>query len=301
LSAKLSPFVHKIKGKRNYLIIDLLRQRLFKITPEGDPHQLEKQLIEKKLAIETKGVIPLKFKLGVPHKKELIIRELQVRITGKCRLDCKDCGEIRGCFKGDQDMTEIILNELIEQMQNISIASLVIIGGNPLLKMNSIKLLREKIKAAEYKVLLKNIGPTGDEKQKLNDLGIKVIDSIHGDFKINQEAMSVDPFSFFYRQEFNPCWGNQIAVDVQGDIKPCLWHNEVLGNIKNDNIKDMVFSRKFDKSWELTKENFEVCKECEYRCVCPDCRVKTLKKTGSIYSKTCYCNYNPGTGEWQPA
>ncbi|MCI0470923.1 MAG: SPASM domain-containing protein [Candidatus Aminicenantes bacterium] len=299
MGAKLSPFVYKIKGKKNYLLVDLLRRRLFKITPEGDPYQLEKQLVEKKLAIETNGVIPLKFKLEVPHKKELIIRELQVRITGKCSLECNDCGEICGCFKGEQDMPGDILNMLGEQMKAVPLGLVMIVGGNPLTRMDLLKLLREQIQAGEYRVLLKNIAPARAEQQILKDLGITVAASLHGDFTISPESMSIDPYLFFYRHEFNPCWGNQIAVDVQGDIKACLWSDEILGNIKKNNIKDMVFSKKFDKSWELTKEQFEVCRDCEYRYVCPDCRVKTLKETGSIYSKTSYCTYDPGTGEWR--
>jgi hypothetical protein len=55
MKTKLSPFVYKIKGKKNYLLFDSIKKLLFNIVPEGDPKELEVELIKNDLVIKTNG------------------------------------------------------------------------------------------------------------------------------------------------------------------------------------------------------------------------------------------------------
>jgi hypothetical protein len=59
-------FAHflKIKGKKNYL--------LFNIIPEGNPKELEAELIKNDLVITTDGVIPYQFRPNVDHPDPII-------------------------------------------------------------------------------------------------------------------------------------------------------------------------------------------------------------------------------------
>jgi len=299
MNAKLSPFVYKIKGKKNYLFFDSLRRIFFHVIPEGDPKEMEAQLLKNDLLIKTEGVIPLKFIPNIKsYKENLILRELQIRITGRCDIGCKNCGHPGECFRENKDMTKKDLKNIIKQLKHVVIESIVIVGGNPLLRMDLIEMIKKGIISSKYKVYLKDAKRFESEAKKLTDMGVSITDSVCEDFLIDEQVMDVDVFNFFYNQQFNPCWGNKIAIDLQGDLKPCLWSNESIGNVKRDNIKDLIFSGRFDCFWELSKDKFEFCKECEYRYLCPDCRVITLKETGSINAKTFYCPYSPGKGVW---
>ena len=298
MKAKLSPFVYKIKGKKNYLVFDSIRKLIFQIIPEGDPKELEKQLLKNDLIVETEGVIPLKFTPNVKnYKSNLVLRELHIRITGRCDKECKKCGDIGVCWKEKVDMNMKDIKNIIKQFKHINIELVVIIGGNPLIKMDLVQMIREGIKASGYKVYIKYPGISEGDTIKLRDMGINIVNFVCEDFCINEELMDVDIFNYFYNQQFNPCWGNKLAIDVQGDLKPCLWSTSIIGNINKDDVKNLIFSGKLDYFWELSKDKFEVCKECEFRYLCPDCRVITLKETGSINYKTAYCRYNPSTGE----
>lgn len=109
--------------------------------------------------------------------------------------------------------------------------------------------------------------------------------------------LQVGIYNFFYTRYFNPCLGHQIAIDTEGEIKCCLWSDEILGNIENDNLKDMIIQGKFDQYWEFSKCKIEVCKDCEMRHACDDCRVYALKQSGRMEAKPAYCDYDPYTGE----
>ncbi len=108
-----------------------------------------------------------------------------------------------------------------------------------------------------------------------------------------KKELKVEVFYFFYSQYFNPCLGHQAAVDTDGTIKPCLWSRQVLGNLSRDNLKDMIISGVFDEYWELTKDRIEICRHCEKRFFCSDCRVSCNQVGENPNGKPSYCDYNP--------
>ena len=300
MNVKLSPFVYKVKGKKNYLLFDALKGAIYSIVPEGTIEELKKELLVNDLVIETDGVIPIKFTPDVTvFKSSVIIRELQIRITGRCDRQCESCGRIGECYKEDEDMSLKTLEEIVRQLEHVPIETVVLVGGNPLLRMDVINIVKEKIKATSVKVFLKNADLLDDKVLELKNKEIAIIDRVCEPPKISEDHMELDVSKFFYNQDFNPCWGHKIAIDLNGDIKPCLWAATIVGNIHEHNIRELIFSGRFDFYWELTKEKFEVCRDCEYRYSCSDCRVATKMTTGSLLSKTSYCHYNPETGDWK--
>jgi len=215
MNVKLSPFVYKVKGRKNYLLFDALKRSIFNIIPEGTIEELEKELLENDLVIETNGVIPFKFKPSVtPYKTSLIIRELQVRITGRCFQQCKSCGSIGECFRDEQDMPLETLEKIINQIEHIHVETIVLVGGDPLIRMDLIDFLREKVKATELKVYLKNIELANERLLHLKSKEITITDTVCKPQKISEDLMEVDVSKFFYNQDFNPCWGNKIAIDL---------------------------------------------------------------------------------------
>jgi radical SAM protein with 4Fe4S-binding SPASM domain len=291
--------VHKVKGNRNWLLVDLLREKVFQVTPDEDIETLKKQLLEYKLAHETNGIIPFKYQLNVirEYRSERRIRSLQIRITGECNADCEDCG-FCNCFRGKGKITDDIIDRLIEQVKNLPVEQLMISGGNPFLEKDKVEWIFNSIKADKYIVVFKGkIDP--DWKRFLSEKGVEVMGNFR-DLIPFEKTMKADAFTFFYQEHFNPCWGNSLSIDIDGSIKPCLWSKYVIGNIKNQTIAELIDMGAFDQYWEISKDEIEICKECEYRYSCNiDCRVMASKETGGLYSKNPRCKYNPTIGEWK--
>lgn len=301
MKTKLSPFVYKVKGKKNYLFLDFLNGQLYNISPVGDPHELESQLIELELVIETEGVVPLKFLPNIDiYKTSVILRELQLRISGECHFDCAACGEIGKCKKDSACIEKEMVDLIADQVKYITIETLSIMGGNPLLNMKMVEYIKSKITAGNYRIMCSSpkINELEKVKESLDKMGIAITDSICNIGNISEENMSVNVAEFFFNQEFNPCWGAKLAIDVNGGIKHCMWSGNTLGNVEGITVPNLIFSRQCDELWELTKDKIETCKECEYRYSCSDCRVMTEQDSGSRHSKTFSCSYCPDTGEW---
>ena len=295
---KLSPFVRMVKGPKNYALYDLYRKQLYGIAPEGDVEELKQQLVEAGLAIETAGVIPFKYEMNMDNYKDhVVLRELQIRVTGRCNSDCPGCGRICDCFRGGEDMADDVLDNVIEKFKNIPITKVLITGGNPLLKFDFAKKIKESIPASQTVLFYKG-KIEYPERQEIEAQGFQITDKPAFPQEINRDTLTAEPFTYFYSQKYNLCWGHKVAVDIDGTIKACLWSEEVLGSILNDNVKDMIIKGAFDKYWNLRKESLESCHQCEYRFGCPDCRVLALKDSGRSTAKTSGCKYKPLLGTW---
>ena len=295
---KLSPFVHMVKGLKNYALYDLSQKRLFTVTPEGNVEELKKQLLEAGLAIETDGVIPFKYEKNLDmYKDNIMIRELQIRITGRCKMDCKECGAICECYKGGEDMPDGVLNNILMKFKNIPIGTVMLTGGNPFLRINAAQKIKDEIPASKYIFFYKGEIDIA-EKIEMVKMGYEKNSTPSFYNEINKENLQSDSFSYFYSQKYNICWGHKIAIDIDGSIKVCLWSEKKLGNILHDNVKDMIIKGVFDEYWNLGKDEIDTCQQCEYRYGCPDCRVQALKETNCQTGKTAFCKYDPFSGTW---
>ncbi|SDL47551.1 MULTISPECIES: grasp-with-spasm system SPASM domain peptide maturase [Chryseobacterium] len=102
---------------------------------------------------------------------------------------------------------------------------------------------------------------------------------------------------------YNSCLHKKIAIDKDGNIKNCPSMSQSFGNIKDTTLEQAVNQQDFKKYWNLTKDSIEVCKDCEFRYICTDCRAYTERIQGNAdgldTSKPLKCGYNPYTGEWE--
>jgi SPASM domain peptide maturase of grasp-with-spasm system len=95
----------------------------------------------------------------------------------------------------------------------------------------------------------------------------------------------------------NGCLDKKIAIDRYGNVKNCPSMTKKYGNIKNTTIKDVITNTNFNKYWFLNKDQISICKDCEFRYNCSDCRA-FIQDTNNIFSKPSKCSYNPYTCEW---
>jgi SPASM domain peptide maturase of grasp-with-spasm system len=96
----------------------------------------------------------------------------------------------------------------------------------------------------------------------------------------------------------NGCLYKKVTIDKFGNIKNCPSINKVFGNIKNDSISKIIDTQEFKKLGKINKDEIDICKSCEFRYNCTDCRA-FLSDTDNLYSKPLKCGYNPETCEWE--
>jgi SPASM domain peptide maturase of grasp-with-spasm system len=100
---------------------------------------------------------------------------------------------------------------------------------------------------------------------------------------------------------YNSCLYKKISIDIHGNINNCPSMPQSFGNIKDTTLEEALNHPDFKKYWNVTKDMISVCKDCEFRHVCTDCRAYTERTTfdGDIdLSKPLKCGYNPYTNEW---
>ncbi|WP_372482863.1 grasp-with-spasm system SPASM domain peptide maturase [Elizabethkingia anophelis] len=103
--------------------------------------------------------------------------------------------------------------------------------------------------------------------------------------------------------QYNSCLNKKISVDIEGNIKNCPSMEQSFGNIKDIKLEEVLQHLSFKKYWTLNKNEIEVCKDCEFRYICTDCRAYTEQtssnRNGLDISKPLKCGYDPYTGEWE--
>lgn len=118
-------------------------------------------------------------------------------------------------------------------------------------------------------------------------------------FKTTAFFPKVRKDQFFLYRECSPCWLGKLSVDSNGDVFPCLMNQrEFIGNVRKMPLANILREfQQIEKYWYLTKDNVDVCKDCEFRYACVDCRL-TDSMDGSLTGGNKYCRYNPASGEW---
>lgn len=102
---------------------------------------------------------------------------------------------------------------------------------------------------------------------------------------------------FTESQNHNSCLNKKISIDKEGNIKNCPSMGESFGNIKDTTLEEALNHPNFKKYWNINKDQIEVCKDCEFRHICTDCRA-FIEEPENQYSKPLKCGYNPYTNEW---
>lgn len=96
----------------------------------------------------------------------------------------------------------------------------------------------------------------------------------------------------------NGCLDRKVTIDRFGYIKNCPSRPEKYGNIENASFSEVLENPDFKMWWYIHKDQIEVCRDCEFRYNCTDCRA-FLKHDNDIYSKPLKCGYNPYNNVWE--
>jgi len=113
------------------------------------------------------------------------------------------------------------------------------------------------------------------------------------EFFINEEMLKKACFT-------NTCWYGKFAITETGAVIPCVFErNIVMGDLKKQSVQEILGSETLKKHWFLTLNQVNICKDCEFKYSCRDCRPLGIGICGDIFDKNPRCTYNPHTGEWK--
>ena len=99
-------------------------------------------------------------------------------------------------------------------------------------------------------------------------------------------------------KSYNGCLYKKLTIDRFGNIKNCPSMQKNCGNILKQDISSVIKTEEFKKYWIIKKDDIEICKDCEFRYNCTDCRA-FLVDPNNIKSKPLKCGYNPYTNVWE--
>jgi SPASM domain peptide maturase of grasp-with-spasm system len=103
--------------------------------------------------------------------------------------------------------------------------------------------------------------------------------------------------SFIESHHYNSCLNRKVGIDKSGNIKNCPSMGQSFGNINRDAIINTVNLPEFRKTWGVTKDIVDTCRDCEFRYICQDCRAY-IKDISNDLSKPLKCNYDPYNAQW---
>jgi len=116
-------------------------------------------------------------------------------------------------------------------------------------------------------------------------------------------SFSITKDDFSRNVSGHPCLSGKIAITDNGDVLPCIFSRGLtVGNVLKSTLREIISGRKLRAVWGSTKDDVLVCKDCEYRYACFDCRPLSegINQGRGEYLSAPYprCTYNPYTGEW---
>ena len=115
---------------------------------------------------------------------------------------------------------------------------------------------------------------------------------------ISQDYFTINIKTFTEAQKHNTCLNRKISIDNEGYIRNCPSMKEHYGNIKDTTLQKALAHPDFKKYWFVNKDQISVCKDCEFRYICTDCRAY-IENPEDMYSKPLKCGYNPYSCEWE--
>lgn len=115
---------------------------------------------------------------------------------------------------------------------------------------------------------------------------------------IHPKFFSIGFETFSEAQSCNSCLHQKISLDRKGYIKGCPSMDVLLGTVPENSLKEVLDTGIIKETWFVTKDDIDICSDCEYRYCCTDCRVFVDDKNKKN-SRPTKCQYNPYIGRWK--
>jgi SPASM domain peptide maturase of grasp-with-spasm system len=117
-----------------------------------------------------------------------------------------------------------------------------------------------------------------------------------GEIRLNYFISNMELFT--ESQHFNTCLNRKLSIDLNGYIRNCPSLPDNFGHVTDTSLQEVLDNKAFQKYAKIRKDEIAVCKDCEFRHVCTDCRAY-VEDPQDIYSKPLKCGYNPYSNTWE--
>ena len=106
--------------------------------------------------------------------------------------------------------------------------------------------------------------------------------------------------NFLKNLHHNSCWYGKLVITENGDVLPCVFErNRLYGNVRKNSLKNIIESETTRKCWFMDFSKIQICRDCEFRFVCHDCRPVAAAVTGNFCGKNPRCRYDVYSGIWR--
>lgn len=160
--------------------------------------------------------------------------------------------------------------------------------------------------AQEFKILTKIIFHSASSNALLNAVkGTAEVYQVTNQIKSADHCGFVHPDGFVVGSQMfsealnhNTCLNGKLSIDVEGNIKNCPAMTRTFGKVGLTGFLQVLKLEEFKRLWQIKKDEVSVCRDCEFRYICLDCRAH-LSNSSDIYSKPAKCTYDPYTATWR--
>lgn len=195
------------------------------------------------------------------------------------------------------------LESIINLIKRSSYKSIeIILKFDPILTMNELDSFIEGNK--KIKSIIFHSSETNTIKNCIKDPSMGIIAHTkqqitpNSNFNNNtKEYFNVSVELFTEAQKYNSYFNRKVSIDKSGNIKNCITHKHYFGNVNINSIISIISTESFQKIWFASKDETDVCRDCEFRYMCVDSRFPEIKNDGSWFHKK-KCNYDPYTAKW---
>ncbi len=195
--------------------------------------------------------------------------------------------------KGSFDKTVANIQRLLELQIHVSPAVVVMQENQDYTKEIKIFIESLGLKYNSYDVIRNVFGGKQTNHTPTNEVVINNSKRSKPEFYINEEMFN----NAFLT---NTCWYGKFAITETGAVIPCVFErNIILGHLKKQSIPEILDSEILKKYWFLTFDQVTICKDCEFKYSCIDCRPLGIANSGNLLDKSPRCTYDPQTGEWK--
>lgn len=210
------------------------------------------------------------------------------------KLNCKHI-EIRFFDNVSKEYISAILKYIEDIKSTILSVDIILPFNFEIEKIES--LLNQYIRLSSLKFFNapknKFITPTKDKRGYIVYTKEKIQNESHCGI-ISKNFFVINIPTYTEGKNHNTCLNRKVGIDTKGNIKNCPSMNVSYGNISQIEIKEAIKKAGFKDFWNITKDEIETCKICEFRYVCTDCRA-FVKNT---LDKPVKCGYDPYTNKW---
>ncbi|KAF2516654.1 grasp-with-spasm system SPASM domain peptide maturase [Flavobacterium foetidum] len=225
----------------------------------------------------------------------------------------------------DLNLSTSILKDFLEQrIDNLGVSSLKLISGDfNLQKLAEVLKIIDKSRIKSVVLYIKHNNVSENELVKLKDKFSRIAeiifyeaekgnDSRESNFIYERNSLAEilamkisdqDDFllniaNFNESLKYSSAYNRTVFIDDLGNVRRYVEDESIFGNVAKDDLREVVLNSEIISFWEINKDKIKICRDCEFRYICPDGSIPFKIDEEKYYSSSNSCNYSPYTNKW---